>query len=106
MPGFDESLTEICGSVLSEVLGESGRNTTSWWLARVDASLSDCARMPREFHDALVELFQPTGALVIETRILARLYRNLGARYERGTTLSFADEVQRAKKLFNEKNSR
>ena len=106
MPDFDESLTKVCGSVLSEVLGESGRDTTSWWLARADASLSDCARRPQEFHDALVELFQPMGAQVVETRILVRFYRNLGARYERGPTLSFADEVQKAKELFNKKNSR
>jgi hypothetical protein len=106
MPDFDESLNEVCRSVLSEALGASGRDTTSWWLARSDVNLSDCAARPQEFDDALVELFQPMGALVIEARILARFYRNLGARYERGLTLCFADEVQRAKELFNTKTPR
>ncbi|MDG7025078.1 MAG: hypothetical protein JRN45_11230 [Nitrososphaerota archaeon] len=106
MPDFDDSLNEVCRSVLAEALGASGRNTTSWWLARSDVSLSDCARKPQEFDDALAELFQPIGALVIEARILARFYRNLGTKYERGLTLSFPDEVQRAKELFNEKTPR
>jgi hypothetical protein len=106
MPGFGDSLNEVCRSVLAEALGSSGRDTTSWWLARSDVSLSDCAARPQEFDDALVELFQPTGALVIEARILARFYRNLGVRYERGLTLSFVDEVQRAKELFKTKTSR
>ena len=106
MPDFDDSLNEACHSVLLEVLGPGGRDTTSWWLAKSAVSLSDCARKPQEFDDALSELFQPTGALVIEARILARFYRNLGARYERGPTLIFADEVRRAKELFDSKNPR
>ena len=106
MPDFDDSLNEVCRSVLAEALGASGRDTTSWWLARSEVSLSDCAESSQDFDDALVELFQPTGALVIEARILARFYRNLGARYERGLTLSFADEVQKAKELFEAKASR
>ena len=106
MPDFDDSLNEVCRAVLAEALGASGKDATSWWLARSDVSLSDCASRPQDFDDVLVELFQPTGALVIEARILARFYRNLGARYERGLTLSFADEVQRAKELFKTKTSR
>jgi len=106
MPDFDNSLNEVCHSVLLEVFGPGGRDATSWWLAKSDVSLSDCARKPQEFDDALSELFQPTGALVIEARILARFYRNLGARYERGSTLIFADEVRRAKELFDRKNPR
>ena len=106
MPDFEGALTEVCETVLSEVLGAAGRETTSWWLARSGTNLTDCAKKPQEFDDALVEMFQPTGALVIEARIMARFYRNLGSRYERGLTLSFSDEVQRAKELFNTKTSR
>ena len=105
MPGFDDSLNEVCQSVLLEALGASGRNTTSWWLARSDVSLSDCARKPQEFDDALSELFQPTGALVIEGRILGRFYRTIGARYESGTELCFAEEVRKAKEAFGKRPS-
>lgn len=106
MPDFDDSLNEVCWSVLSEALGTGGRDTASWWLARSNVSLSDCARRPQDFDDALVELLQPSGALVVEGRILARFYRRLGVRYERGLTLSFAGEVRRAKRLFKASNSR
>ena len=80
MPDFEGALTEVCEAVLSEVLGAAGRDTTSWWLARSGTSLSDCARRPQEFDDALVEMFQPMGALVIEGRILGRFYRTMGGR--------------------------
>ena len=106
MLDFDELLSEVCQSVLSEALGARGRDTTTWWLARSGVTLSDCARRPQEFDDALVDLFQRTGALVVEARILAKFFRNLGVKYERGQTLSFADEVQRAKELFDSTNSR
>ena len=56
----------------------------------------------RDFDDALVELFQPVGALILEARILARFYRSRGARYERGDTLVFADEVAEARRLFGD----
>ena len=72
MPDFEDALNEVCQSVLSEVLGGTGRDATSWWLARSQVNLSDCAGRPQEFDDALVEMFQPAGALVIEGRILVR----------------------------------
>ena len=100
MRDFDDALTEVCRSVLLEVLGERGGHSTSWWLARSGVSMAGCARKPQEFDDALVELFQPMGALILEARILSRLYRSRGARYERGSTLVFADEIAEAKRLF------
>ncbi|MDG7025005.1 MAG: hypothetical protein JRN45_10865 [Nitrososphaerota archaeon] len=100
MPDFDKALTEVCEAVLSEVLGATGRDSTSWWLARSGTNLSDCARRPQEFDDALVEMFQLAGALVIEGRILGRFYRTIGARYERGTELCFSEEVRKAREAF------
>jgi hypothetical protein len=100
MPDFDSSLKEVCESVLSEMFSPSGKESTTWWLARVGISFSDCSKRPQEFDDALVELFQPMGALVIEGRILSRFYRNLGAAYDRGNSLCFADEVDKARLLF------
>ena len=100
MQDFDDALTEVCTSVLLEVLGEQGRHSASWWLAKSGVIMADCARNPQGFDDALVELFQPMGALIIEARILSRFYRSQGARYERGDTLVFADEVAKAKRLF------
>ena len=100
MPDFDKALTEVCEAVLSEVLGATGRDSTSWWLVRLGTNLSDCARRPQEFDDALVEMFQLAGALVIEGRILGRFYRTIGARYERGAELCFAEEVRKAREAF------
>ena len=105
MPDFDEALTEVCESVLSEVLGATGRDSTSWWLAKSNVSLSDCARRPQEFDDALIERFQPAGALVIEGRILSRFYRKIGTRYESGPELCFTDEVQKAREAFSRRLS-
>ena len=105
MPDFEDALNEVCQSVLSEVLGATGRDTTSWWLARSQVSLSDCARRPQEFDDALVETFQPAGALVIEGRILGRFYRTIGGRYERGSDICFAEEVRKAREAFGRRPS-
>ena len=100
MQDFDDALTEVCRSVLLEVLGERGGHSTSWWLAKSGVSMADCAKKPQEFDDALVELFQPMGALILEARILSRFYRSRGARYERSDTLVFADEIVQARRLF------
>ena len=105
MPDFDKALTEVCEAVLSQVLGATGRYSASWWLARSGTSLSDCARRPQEFDDALVDMFQPTGALVIEGRILGRFYRAIGARYESGAELCFAEEVRKAREAFGKRPS-
>jgi len=59
----------------------------------------------QDFDDALVELFQPVGALVIEARILSRLYRSYGAKYKESDSLCFVDEVTRARLLLETKDS-
>jgi hypothetical protein len=100
MPDFECCLNEVCESVISGVLGGSGTNSTLCSLAKAGVSFSDCSRRPQEFDDALIELFQPTGALVIEARILARFYRSQGSKYQRGDSLRFADEVERARQIF------
>jgi hypothetical protein len=102
MPDFESRLTEACESVMSEVLSGNGKRSISWWLDRSGVSFSDCSRRPQDFDDTLVELFQPVGALLIEARILTRFYRELGARYQRSDELNFADEVTRARRLFEE----
>jgi hypothetical protein len=102
MSDFDACLNEVCESVISEVLGARGYESASWWLARAGVSFSDCSRRPQEFDDALVELFQPMGALLIEDRILTRFYRRLGARYRSSNDLNFADEVTKARRSFEE----
>ncbi len=101
MQDFDDALAEVCRSVLLEVLDERGRHSTPWWLARSGVSMADCARKLQEFDDALVELFQPMGALILKARILSRFYRSRGARYERGETLAFTDEVAEARRLYS-----
>jgi hypothetical protein len=100
MASFDACLNEVCESVLCEVLGASGRSSALWWLARMGLSFSDCSAKPREFDDALVELFQPMGALVIEGRILSRLYKTHGVKYTETDSLCFADEVSKARRKF------
>jgi hypothetical protein len=100
MPDFETCLTEVCESVLLKVLGANGKASTTWWLVKSGVTLSDCSRRPEEFDEALVELFQPIGALVIEARILTGFYGRLGARYVRGDSLSFADEVEKARSLY------
>lgn len=99
MQDFHDALTEVCRSVLLEALGERGKGSASWWLES-GVAMADCAKKPQDFDDALVELFQPMGALILEARILSRLYRSQGKRYQRTDDLSFADEVDRAKTLF------
>lgn len=54
-----------------------------------------------DFDDALVELFQPMGALIIEAKILSRLYRSQRKKYQRTDDLSFVDEVRRARLLLD-----
>jgi hypothetical protein len=100
MADFDSRLEQVCESVMSEVFPPSGRESTRWWLARSGVTFSDCSKRPQAFDDALVELFQPMGALIIEARILSRLYRSHGARYNETDDLCFADEVNKARLLF------
>lgn len=86
---------------MSEVFSASGKCSTSWWLGQSGVSFSDCSRRPQDFDDALVHLFQPMGAILIEARILGRFYREIGACYRRGDGLNFADEVEKARQLWS-----
>jgi uncharacterized protein with PIN domain len=92
MQDFDSRLNRISESVLSEALGEFG--SLPRWL-RIDAA--DCYKEPQEFDDALVDAFQQMGALLIETKILTRFYRSIGARYSRSDDLNFAEEIRNAR---------
>ena len=85
---------------MGEMLGESGMKSVAWWLGKSGVSFSDCSRMPRDFDDALVYLFQPMGAILINARILERFYREMGKCYRRGDSLNFAEEVEEAKRVF------
>jgi hypothetical protein len=105
MPAFDSRLVEACESVMSEVFPPSGRESVAWWLAKSGVSFADCSKRPQAFDDALVELFQPMGALVIEGRILSKLYRSHGAKYKETDSLCFADEVNRARLLLGTKDA-
>ncbi|HEV2225557.1 MAG TPA: hypothetical protein VGR56_01985 [Nitrososphaerales archaeon] len=96
-------MNEVCESVISEVLGSGGGGSASRWFVRSGVGSTDCCRRPQEFDDALVDSFQPIGALLIETKILTRFYGNIGAKYQRGDSLSFADEIKKARLLFEEK---
>lgn len=102
MSDFESCLNEACESVMSEVLSANGKSSTSWWLGRSGVSFSDCSRSPQDFDDALVNLFQPMGAILIEARILGRFYKAQGACYRRGDSLNFAEEVGEARRLFEE----
>ncbi|QQG48719.1 MAG: hypothetical protein HY247_08300 [archaeon] len=97
---FDAQFSEVCESTMRETLGESGTKSVVWWLHQSGVSMKDSSLRPQDFDDALVDLFHPMGALVIETRILARFYRGQGAKYSRGGSLSFGDEVAKARRLF------
>ncbi len=102
MPDFESCLNDACESVMSEVFSASGRRSVSWWLGQSGVSFSDCSRRPQDFDDALVHLFQPMGAILIEARILGRFYKVQGACYRRGDILNFAEEVEEARRLFEE----
>ena len=102
MSDFESRLNEVCEAVVTEVLGVTGKRSTSWWLSQSGVSFSDCSRRPQDFDDALVHLFQPMGAILIEARILGRFYRGQGACYRRGDRLNFAEEVEEARRLFEE----
>ncbi len=97
---FDAKFREVCESTMRGMLGENALKSFSWWLARAGVSLSDSSLRPQEFDDALVDLFHPMGALLIETRILARFYRIQGAKYQRSDSIDFGDEVKKARQLF------
>ena len=92
MQDFDSRLNRVSQSVLSEALGDYG-NPPGW--PRIRAV--DCCKKPQEFDDALVDVFQRMGALLIETRILTRFYRSIGSRYSRNDDLNFAEEIRRAR---------
>jgi hypothetical protein len=92
MQDFDSRLNRVSESVLSEALGEYG-NSPRW--PRINAA--DCCKEPQEFDDALVDMFQRMGALLIETKILTRFYRSIGARYSRSDDLNFAEEIRKAR---------
>ena len=102
MPDFESCLSEACESVMSEVFSASGKRSTSWWLGQSGVGFSDCSRRPQDFDDALARLFQPMGAILIEARILGRFYRGQGTCYRRGDRLNFAEEVEEARRLFDE----
>lgn len=92
MQDFDSRLNRICESVLSEIHGENGNLLGS---SRIDSA--DCSKEPQEFDDSLADIFQRMGALLIETKILTRFYRSIGARYCRSDDLNFAEEVRKAR---------
>jgi hypothetical protein len=87
--------------VFSEFLGENGNLQGS---SRINPA--DCSKDPQEFDDALADIFQRMGALLIETRILTRFYRSIGARYSRSDDLNFAEEVRKARIDFEEASLR
>ncbi len=97
---FDALFQEACESTMREVLEESGMKSLSWWLDKSGVALSSSSLRPAEFDDALVDTFRPMGAIILETRILRRFYNELGAKYVSGDSLSFRDEVERARRLF------
>lgn len=97
---FDAKFSEVCESTIRETLGESGMKSVAWWLCQSGVSMKDSSLRPQEFDDALVDLFHPMGALVIEAKILARFYRALGTSYHPADSLNFGDEVRKAKRLF------
>jgi hypothetical protein len=105
MEDFDSRLSRICEFVLSEALGQSGWNPVTHSVSRFGISSADCSTKPWEFDDALVDLFQPIGALLIETRILTRFYRSIGARYSRSDDLNFSAEVEKARAQFEKLRS-
>jgi len=98
---FDALFQETCESTMKEVLGENGMRSVSWWLDRWGVDLSSSSLRPEEFDDALVHLFQPMGAILIEARILGRFYRAQGASYRKGDSLNFAKEIEEARRLFD-----
>ncbi len=98
---FDALFQEACESTMREVLEEGGMKSLSWWLGQSGVALSSSSLMPAEFNDALVDTFRPMGAIILEAKILRRFYNMLGAKYVGGDSLSFSDEVERARRLFD-----
>ena len=95
MQDFDSCLDRVCESVLSEVFSVNGN-----WVKCSDVNFADCSRTPQQFDDALVDMFQPMGALLIETKILTRFYRSMGKKYSRNGDLNFVEEIRKARLEF------
>ncbi|HEV2138497.1 MAG TPA: hypothetical protein VGR53_06615 [Nitrososphaerales archaeon] len=76
------------------------------WAKGSGLNIADCRRNPQQFDDAIVDMFQPMGALLIETKILTRFYRSIGAKYSRNGDLNFAEEIRRARFEFENQEAR
>ena len=106
MTEFEAAMASACESTLKDVLGLSGFASTVYRLSMNGVSLHDCARRPADFDDFLSVLFNPTGATLVEGRIMKRFYRDhFAGRFQWGDGLNFDEEVRRARKAFEDQSS-
>jgi hypothetical protein len=99
---FERAFESAGEQALREALGESGFGSTVYHLCRTGVSLADSATRPAEFDDALSTLFNPTGALLLEGKILNRFYNSIGMNFKWNGGRVFKEEVEVASKRFRE----
>jgi hypothetical protein len=99
---FEHAFGFTCEQALREVLGATGFASTVYYLSKDGVSLVDGARRPDEFDDSLSVLFNPTGAILLEGRILGRFYHSLGIKFDwNDDGMVFKEEVREAAKRFD-----
>jgi hypothetical protein len=100
---FERAFGVQCQESLKEVLGASGFASTAHYFIEHALSFSDSAVRPAEFDDALSVLFNPVGAVLLETRILKRFYHSIGMKFEWNEGRVFKEEVEEALQQFRKR---
>ncbi len=100
MSDFEALLKEVCESVISGALGESGCKATFWHLERLGVNLNELGSHPAAFDDALTTIFGESGTVFLEMKIVSRLASELQMPLEKSDLIGFTDAVARAKAHF------
>ncbi len=100
MSDFESFLKEVCESVLSGALGESGCRAMVWHLERLGVNLNELGSHPAGFDDALTTIFGNSGAVILEIKIVSRLASELQMPLEISDLIGFTDAVARARACF------
>lgn len=100
MSDFESFLKEVCESVLSGALGESGCKATFWHLERLGVNLTELGSHPDKFDDALTTIFGESGTVLLEMKIISRLASELQMPMELSALIGFTDAVAKARACF------
>ena len=100
MSDFESLLKEVCESILSGALGESGCRATFWHLERLGVNLNELGSHPAAFDDALATIFGESGTVFLEMKIVSKLASVLQTPLEKSDLIGFTNAVARAKARF------